>query len=214
MRRAVALLAAVLLPLVWLKPALAQSKAQRLRQLHGELLQQRRNLRTCHVLSDPLAAATCARARYLIPRIKRDIRYLVRVLRRERRERREHREQQRIKRVRHRLVFTARRYLGVPYVWGGTTPRGFDCSGLVQYVYRRALGIRLGRTTFAQLGEGMHVRRLEPGDVVFTRGGEHEGMYIGGGAVIHSPHTGDVVRITSLSIFRSEGYAGARRFAS
>lgn len=206
MRYALALLVAALLPLVWLKPALAQTKAARLKELRAELRQQRRNLSTCTVLDDPLAAATCARARFLIPRIQRDIRYLVRLLRTER-----HRHH--VVNVRDRLVSTARRYIGVPYVWGGTTPRGFDCSGFVQYVYRRALGIRLGRTTFAQLGEGEHVRALEPGDVVFTRGGEHEGMYLGGGAVIHAPHTGDHVRITSLGYFLSDGYAGARRFA-
>lgn len=120
-----------------------------------------------------------------------------------------HRGQKRL-----RVVRIARKYLGVPYVWGGTSPRGFDCSGLVQFVYRR-IGIHIGRTTFAQLGEGMRVRRgLRAGDVVFTRGGEHEGLYMGRGRVLHAPHTGDVVRITSLRYFLADGWAGARRFAT
>ena len=98
------------------------------------------------------------------------------------------------------VVGIAERYLGVPYVWGGDTPSGFDCSGLVQYCYRQ-IGIDVGRTTWDQMGCGTRiaVSALQPGDLVFFRGGEHVGIYVGGGTYIHAPHTGAVVSYGSLS---------------
>ena len=88
-------------------------------------------------------------------------------------------------------------YLGTPYVWGGTTPDGFDCSGLVQYVYAQ-LGIRLPRVDTAQRAAGMQVSRAEarPGDLVWKPG--HIGIYIGGGRMIHAPKPGDVVKVSSV----------------
>jgi cell wall-associated NlpC family hydrolase len=101
-------------------------------------------------------------------------------------------------------------YLGVPYLWGGADPiTGFDCSGLTMYVYAQ-LGIQLTHYTGSQFYEGAPVPRwdLQPGDLVFfepsPRGPQHEGMYIGGGEFIQAPHTGDVVKISSLS---EPGYA-------
>jgi len=100
-------------------------------------------------------------------------------------------------------VALVERYLGVPYVWGGATPAGFDCSGLVMYVYG-LLGIRLPHYSGYQwyYGRRIPVDQLQPGDIVFfhasANGPQHEGMYIGAGEFIHAPHTGDVVKVSSL----------------
>ena len=101
-------------------------------------------------------------------------------------------------------VRIAQQYLGVPYRWGGADPiGGFDCSGLVQYVYAQ-LGIQLTHYTGSQFYEGARVLpwELQPGDLLFfepsSRGPQHEGIYIGGGRFIQAPHTGDVVKVSSL----------------
>jgi peptidoglycan DL-endopeptidase CwlO len=113
------------------------------------------------------------------------------------------------------VVGIAMRYLGTPYVWGGASPSGFDCSGFVMYVYAQ-VGISLPHYTVAQwnYADAVSVPRneLQPGDLVFFAGLGHVGIYVGGGRFIHSPHTGDVVRIDSLSEgwYASE-YDGAKR---
>ena len=115
-------------------------------------------------------------------------------------------------------VALAYRFLGVPYIWGGATPDGFDCSGLTMYVYAQ-LGIKLGHYTGFQYYEGRRVPRdqLQPGDLVFFHANSigvpgHEGMYIGNGSFIHAPHTGDVVRISSMFETRyALSYVGAVR---
>jgi cell wall-associated NlpC family hydrolase len=110
------------------------------------------------------------------------------------------------------VVAIAMQYLGVPYVWGGSSPsQGFDCSGLVSYVYAQ-IGISLPHHAASQYKYGTPVPygAWEPGDLVFFSGLGHMGMYIGGGQFIHAPHTGDVVRITSMSE-RMGSYVGARR---
>jgi cell wall-associated NlpC family hydrolase len=115
-------------------------------------------------------------------------------------------------------VALAYQFLGVPYVWGGETPLGFDCSGLTMYVYGQ-LGIRLGHYTGFQYYEGLRVPRnqLQPGDLVFFHASsagvpQHEGMYIGNGSFIHAPQTGDVVKVSSLFETRyALAYVGAVR---
>ena len=111
-----------------------------------------------------------------------------------------------------RAVHVAEGYLGVPYVWGGDSPSGFDCSGLVQYVYGR-LGVTLPRTSYEQYNAGRHITRseLEPGDLVFFDGAGHVGIYAGGGRFIHSPHTGTSVQFGILSGWYTAHYTGAVR---
>jgi len=102
----------------------------------------------------------------------------------------------------------ALRYLGVPYVYGGSSPSGFDCSGLVMYVYAQ-LGISLPHYTVAQWNATLPISSPAPGDLVFFNGLGHVGIYIGGGRFVDAPHTGSVVRIDSIANFG--GYDGARR---
>jgi peptidoglycan DL-endopeptidase CwlO len=110
------------------------------------------------------------------------------------------------------VVGIAVQYLGIPYVYGGSTPSGFDCSGFVMYVYAK-VGVSLPHNAAAQYGHGTPVDRsqLQPGDLVFFNGLGHNGIYIGGGSFIHSPHTGDVVKISSISGWYSSTWVGARR---
>ena len=110
------------------------------------------------------------------------------------------------------VVGIAMRYLGTPYRWGGADPSGFDCSGFVMYVYAQ-VGVSLPHNAAAQYGYGTPVSRsaLQPGDLVFFNGLGHNGIYIGGGQFIHSPHTGDVVKISSLSGWYASTWVGARR---
>jgi cell wall-associated NlpC family hydrolase len=116
------------------------------------------------------------------------------------------------------LVDVAARYLGSPYVWGGTSPSGFDCSGFVWYVYRRA-GMPIPRDMWGQLQSGTRVSRgnLQPGDIVFFAGTyeyglSHEGIYIGGGRFIHAADYGLGVIVSSLSnAYYANHYFGATR---
>jgi len=114
------------------------------------------------------------------------------------------------------LVREAEKYLGVKYVYGGSSPSGFDCSGLVQYSCRK-VGISVGRSSRDQFKNGVPVSKsdLQPGDLVFfAKGGtiSHVGIYVGNGQMIHSPQTGKTVCYTSInSTSRSRSYAGARR---
>ena len=112
------------------------------------------------------------------------------------------------------VVAIAMRYLGVPYKWGGDSPStGFDCSGFTMYVFAQ-IGVSLPHYAAAQYGLGRPVAKSElaPGDLVFFSGLGHMGMYIGGGNFIHSPRTGDVVKISSLSEpYRVANWVGARR---
>lgn len=101
-------------------------------------------------------------------------------------------------------VGIAMQYLGVPYVWGGADPSGFDCSGLVMYVYAQ-LGISLPHGATAQYAAGTPIdyNDLQAGDLVFFGSGggymSHVGIYIGGGSMIHAPFEGTVVQIGSVS---------------
>ncbi len=112
------------------------------------------------------------------------------------------------------VVETAKKYLGCKYVYGGTTPSGFDCSGFTSYVYKLH-GISLSRTSQAQFKNGVAVAKnnLQPGDLVFFyKGISHVGIYIGGGNFIHASNSRTGVIISSLSSgYYSSNYAGARR---
>jgi cell wall-associated NlpC family hydrolase len=114
-----------------------------------------------------------------------------------------------------KAVAIAVRYLGVSYRWGGASPAGFDCSGFVVYVYGR-VGVTLphnGAMLWAK-GRAVERRDLEPGDVVFFNGLSHVGIFIGRDSFVHSPHTGDVVKISRLSesSYRTT-YVRARRYS-
>jgi cell wall-associated NlpC family hydrolase len=116
------------------------------------------------------------------------------------------------------VVGVAMQYLGTPYVWGGASPSGFDCSGFVMYVFAQ-VGVSLPHYTVAQYNYPSAVSvpksELQPGDLVFFAGLGHVGIYVGGGQFIHAPHTGDVVRIDSLSGgWYSSEYDGAKRILS
>ena len=117
------------------------------------------------------------------------------------------------------IVSVAQNYMGVPYVWGGTSPSGFDCSGFTQYVFRQC-GYSINRTAAAQYSNGSYVSydSLQAGDLVFfantysASGITHVGIYIGGGEFIHAANGG--VKISSLSeSYYSSRYYGARRIA-
>ncbi|MFV8829832.1 NlpC/P60 family protein [Alkalihalobacterium sp. APHAB7] len=99
------------------------------------------------------------------------------------------------------VINYSKQFLGTPYVWGGTTPSGFDCSGFTSYVFR-SVGVNLPRTSRQQATVGVAVSpsQVQPGDLIF-RGSpiHHVGIYIGNGQYIHSPQTGDVVKISSYN---------------
>jgi len=110
------------------------------------------------------------------------------------------------------IIAYASNFLGTPYLWGGTTPSGFDCSGFTQYVYAH-FGISVGRTTFDQINDGVQVSRdnLKPGDLIFFgtfANPHHMGMYVGDNNYIHAPHTGDVIKISPVG---RKDYVTARR---
>jgi murein DD-endopeptidase len=110
-----------------------------------------------------------------------------------------------------RAVRLAAGELGVSYRYGGSSPSGFDCSGLVAYVYGK-LGVRLPHNAAAQYSYGRAVDRshLRPGDLVFFHGLGHVGLYIGRGRIIHAPQSGERVEIQSLAS-RSRSVEGVRR---
>ena len=106
------------------------------------------------------------------------------------------------------IIAYAYKFRGRPYVSGGKGPNVFDCSGFTSYVYRNVAGIEIGGWTGEQLRTGRSVSysELQPGDLVFTNGGGHVGIYVGGGQMIHAPRTGDVVKVGPIY-----HYSSARR---
>ena len=99
--------------------------------------------------------------------------------------------------VAQQIVSAAYSFLGIPYVWGGTTTAGFDCSGMVQAAHAAA-GISIPRVSWDQGAAGVEVSASEalPGDIVYY--GWHVGIYIGNGQMIHAPEEGDVVKISTV----------------
>ena len=117
-----------------------------------------------------------------------------------------------------RVVQIAERFLGLPYVYGGSTPAGFDCSGFTSYVFKQ-LGYTLNRVSADQIHNGVPVSKSElmPGDLLlFKKQGasriHHVGIYVGNGIMIHSPQTGDVIKYTSIvNGYYNDCYYAARR---
>jgi peptidoglycan DL-endopeptidase CwlO len=109
-------------------------------------------------------------------------------------------------------VQAAESQVGVPYVWGGDTPAGFDCSGLVMWSYAQA-GVGLPRTSGAQYDATTHIplAEIQPGDLLFygPGGSEHVAMYVGGGSMIEAPYTGASVWITGVRT--DGGFVGVGR---
>jgi len=117
------------------------------------------------------------------------------------------------------LVDYMKQFVGTPYVWGGTDPSGFDCSGLMQYSFKK-FGINLPRVTYDQIGQGQAVsmKGLRAGDLVFfdtdpgTKGPDHVGMYIGGGKMIDAPRPGKNVEIVDMTKgYYADRFLGGRR---
>lgn len=111
----------------------------------------------------------------------------------------------------------AKSAIGTPYVWGGESRKGFDCSGLVQWAFGKA-GISVPRTTQEQIKQGRRVQwgHFHPGDLIFSNfeGGHdasHVVIYLGHGKVIAAPHTGTNVQIENVNLFR-QTFVGARRY--
>jgi cell wall-associated NlpC family hydrolase len=110
------------------------------------------------------------------------------------------------------VIAYASNFLGTPYLWGGSTPSGFDCSGFTQYVYAH-FGISIGRTTFAQINDGVQVSKgnLQTGDLVFfgtSQDPHHVGIYVGNNTYMHAPRTGDVLKVSPMT--RSDFVTGRR----
>ncbi|WP_336205996.1 C40 family peptidase [Nonomuraea sp. LPB2021202275-12-8] len=102
---------------------------------------------------------------------------------------------------------------GIPYVWGGTSERGYDCSGLMLRAYESA-GVKLPRTAaqqYSAFGRKIAWDDLKPGDLVFFSGLGHVGMISKPGHMVHAPHSGDVVKEERLSAWRRDAFVGAVR---
>lgn len=100
------------------------------------------------------------------------------------------------------VIAEAEKYLGLPYVWGGTTPSGFDCSGYMQYIFKNVAGVKLPRVAREQQNAGVQipVSEVQPGDLIFWgKPAHHVAMYIGNGQYIHAPQTGDVIKISKMN---------------
>ncbi|MBS0201117.1 MAG: C40 family peptidase [Proteobacteria bacterium] len=117
-----------------------------------------------------------------------------------------------------KVLSRAMALLGIPYRWGGTTTNGFDCSGLVGYVFRTALGINLPRVSreIAHQGTKVQTADLAEGDLVFFgrgRGIDHVGIYIGEGKFLHAPRTGRDVTVSNLDGYWAQHLVTARRIS-
>lgn len=111
-----------------------------------------------------------------------------------------------------RVAKIALREAGVPYRWGGESPSGFDCSGLVRWSYLR-IGVDLPHSSYALFGRGRRVSRghMKPGDVLFFDGLGHVGLYVGRGRMVHAPFSGRDVEVVRLADWYGQRLIGARR---
>lgn len=116
------------------------------------------------------------------------------------------------------LVRVAKKYKGVPYVWGGSTPKGFDCSGYLNYVFSKGAGINLPRTVADIYKQGKKVSSLQAGDIVFfqtyKKGASHAGVYLGGNKFIHSSSSSGVTVSSMNNSYWSKRYLGAKRMTN
>ncbi|WP_078411010.1 C40 family peptidase [Priestia abyssalis] len=114
------------------------------------------------------------------------------------------------------VVKEAKKYAGTPYKWGGTTPKGFDCSGYLNYVYEKAAGVNLSRTVEGIYKQGTKVSKPQVGDIVFFEtykpGASHAGIYIGNGQFIHSSSSKGVSVASMSSSYWSKRYIGSKSF--
>ena len=112
------------------------------------------------------------------------------------------------------LLNHGKKFIGTPYLWGGTSPKGFDCSGLVHYIYQKQ-GVSIPRNSREQFSRLPVANNPQPGDLVFFRRNgviNHVGLYLGGGKMLHAPQTGAKVRIENIERPNwKRRYAGARR---
>jgi len=116
-------------------------------------------------------------------------------------------------RERQNVVEIARKHVGAPYRWGGSSPEGFDCSGFVRYVYAQ-VGVSLPHNAAKQyiFGAAVSRDRLQPGDLVFFDGLRHNGIYVGNGQFIHARRSGKHVTISTLDeTWYAKRWVGARR---
>ncbi|MGG3448820.1 NlpC/P60 family protein [Domibacillus aminovorans] len=113
------------------------------------------------------------------------------------------------------LVSVAKKYTGVPYVWGGNTPKGFDCSGFLKYVFNEGAETNIPRTVADIYNNGKKVSSPQVGDVVFfqtyKKGASHAGIYIGGNKFIHSSSSKGVTTTSLDNSYWSQRYLGAKR---
>jgi cell wall-associated NlpC family hydrolase len=114
------------------------------------------------------------------------------------------------------IVTTAKKYLNVPYVWGGMSPKGFDCSGYLNYVFNKSAGKKLPRTVGDIYKQGVKVSSPQAGDLVFFEtykpGASHAGIYLGNNQFIHSSSSKGVSITSMNNSYWSERYLGAKRY--
>ncbi|MEG0799351.1 MAG: NlpC/P60 family protein [Clostridium sp.] len=101
------------------------------------------------------------------------------------------------------IVSYAYQFIGKPYVFGATGPDEFDCSGFTSYVYKNTVGVDITRTTYTQIKQGKSIplSELQLGDLVFTYGVDHVGIYVGGGSYIHAPQPGESIKVSQITSF-------------
>ncbi|MGG1365932.1 peptidoglycan-binding protein [Priestia megaterium] len=115
-----------------------------------------------------------------------------------------------------KVISYGKRFMGTPYVWGGSTPSGFDCSGFLNYVYRNAVGVNLPRTVAAIYQTGTRVSSPQPGDIVFFEtykpGASHAGIYLGNGQFLNASSSQGVTISSMSNSYWSKRYLGAKRY--